>query len=144
MQSPFSAKDWANYVPAWVIAFGFLVYLGVWAAKQLGLIKPETKDSKQSDDHREASSGSLPRQYWKEQFDMIKAEIEETKHAVSELSKVMDDFMSRRDPQWESLDKNIQAIRDRLHSIANSLLLLSSKTDNIQEKVDNLLRRRMH
>jgi hypothetical protein len=35
LQAPFSIKEWENSVPAWLIAFAFLVYVGVWTAKQL-------------------------------------------------------------------------------------------------------------
>jgi hypothetical protein len=35
MEMPFNPKEWSNTIPAWLMAFGFLVGVVVWAAKQV-------------------------------------------------------------------------------------------------------------
>lgn len=40
VQVPFDPKNW-SILPISIIAVGFLVYIGVWAAKQLGIVKPK-------------------------------------------------------------------------------------------------------
>lgn len=51
MQSPFGVKDFGDSIPAWLIAFSFLVSLGVWTAKQLkGIFGVQDKSNTNSED----------------------------------------------------------------------------------------------
>lgn len=67
--APFNLKDWSVVLPVSLLAVGFLVVIGVWAAKQLGIVK------KNGDPHPaippvplSIQSGSLDPAFWKQEF----------------------------------------------------------------------------
>lgn len=90
-QVPFSPKDWSNSIPAWLLAFGFLVGIGVYAAKQLGLVKQPGDNGK-----REPSSGELKPEVWHRRFDDLEKCIDEAKEehmiALRDLTKAVNEL----------------------------------------------------
>lgn len=93
MQVPFNPKDWANSIPAWLLAFGFLVGIGVYAAKQLGLVRPTGKNG---NGKQEPTSGELKPEVWHQRFDDIEKELEESKvehvTAIRDLTKAINEL----------------------------------------------------
>lgn len=93
-QEPFVPKDWSSSLPAWLIAFAFLISLGVWTAKQLkevfgnGKKPPEAK--------RELTSGEVNPEVWHDRFDEIEQKIESAKmehiSAIRDLTKAINDL----------------------------------------------------
>lgn len=57
-------------LPASILALGFLVYIGVWAAKQLGIVKKDGKQVTPSD-----ASGAKDPAYWQKEFRTAVAEV---------------------------------------------------------------------
>jgi hypothetical protein len=68
MQNPPLPADWANSIPAWLIGFSFLIGVMVWAAKQLGFVKPTNGNGKQphEDHNRIRTFAEDQDRYWRE------------------------------------------------------------------------------
>lgn len=55
MQAPFVTKDW-EILPISIIAVGFLVYIGVWAALKLGIVR------------KNGAAGDKSPEYWENYY----------------------------------------------------------------------------
>lgn len=63
LQLPFNPKDLSNSIPVWIVAFAFLLYMGVWAAKALGLVKLGDQSAGRQQFPQD-QAGELPESKW--------------------------------------------------------------------------------
>lgn len=90
-QLPVNPKDW-SFLPETILAIAFLAGIGIWAAKQLGIVKKDGNGAPK----KELTSGDQPLAYWEKHFERIEEKVDTAKEelvdAVRDLTKAINDL----------------------------------------------------
>jgi hypothetical protein len=84
--------------------------------------------TKRGNGKRDLTAGELPREHWQGEFDTIKTAIAEVRSVAGELKRLDEeterlirDFISRRDPQWDALNHGLERVNAKLHDLVDEV-----------------------
>ncbi len=125
MQAPFNPKDWQFALPTSILAVVALMVACVWVAKQLGLTSKQDGVNKLSIAPDSVPSGAQSTAFWENKIDgMLEHRVEPLIIRVEAVERNLREFLVSRDKDWNHLTSDIMSIRQSLHGIRNSLLVM--------------------
>ena len=96
-QTPPLPPDWANSLPAWVVAFAFLVGVGVWAAKQLGFVRTNGNGKPGQIVQGHKTFADNEDRYWQQMREVVTAPLAEVLRGTNTILTELRDRAIRED-----------------------------------------------
>lgn len=109
-QAPFNPKDWSLALPASILALGFLVYIGVWAAEKLGLTR--------KNGNGKARGGPIAGDLRPEEWDLrigntVRRELEGSRQMLQQIITNQADMQNDNEQRTKNIEKILERLDDR-------------------------------